>query len=112
MKGIKMTRIRMLLATCVLFVPAIGLATQHSGRQVVQLHSPDTRECTFFMLTGVAEADPVLPGNPWFAVPKTHVGYKEIVSFLMTARITGESLTVYTAGTTACGHATVSAVLL
>jgi hypothetical protein len=107
-----MTRIRMLLATCVLLVPTIGLATTHTSKQVTVIHSPDGRECTFFMLTGVAEADPVSAGNAWFAVPKTHVGYKEIVSFLMTARITGESVTVSTSGTLACGHASVTAVLL
>ncbi len=100
-----MTRIRMLLVTCVLFVPAIGLATTHTSKQVTVLHSPDGRECTFFMLImrcgGRSRRG---GGSPWFAgAPEAHVGYKEIVPFLMTARITGESVTVATSGTLACG---------
>src|SRR5689334_10571203 len=78
----------------------------HDG-QVSILFPPDTRECTFFQLSGVTEADPVVPGNPWFAVPKTHLGYKEIFVVLLTARSNGRTITVQTDGTTACGHAAV-----
>ena len=95
-----------LLAAC--FAPAIACSAVHPNRTVSVVHSPDTRECIFFQLDGVAEADPIAPGNPWFAVPKTHNGYKEIVATLLMARATGAPLQqVTTSGALACGHSAV-----
>lgn len=77
----------------------------HYDKPVLIVHSPDTRDCVFFQLSGVTVADPVTPGVPWFALPKTHLGYKEIVSMLLMARVTGKTITVATSGGLACGHA-------
>jgi hypothetical protein len=65
----------------------------------------------FFQLSGVSEADPAAP-NVWFAVPKTHAGFKEIVAMLLAARMSGALVSVSTTGAVACGHAAVSAVVL
>jgi hypothetical protein len=75
------------------------------------VHSPDTRECTFFIINGVSESDPITPNSPWFAAPKTHPGYKDIVATLLMARATGMPLQhVSTTGAVACGHAEISSV--
>ena len=90
-----------------------ALALTHTDKTVEVVHSPDTRECVFFRLTGVTQADPVTPGVSWFAVPKTHAGYKEIVAILLQARATGAPLQhVATTGAVACGHAEVSSLSL
>lgn len=92
----------------VLLSPAAATAAVHINKEVAVVHSPDTRECVFFQLSGVTEADPSTPGVPWFAVPKTHVGYKEVFATLMLARATGRPLNhVATSGAVACGHAAV-----
>lgn len=96
-----------------LLVSPFATAAAHYNKEVAVLQSPDTRECVFFKLTGVTEADPIAPGISWFAVPKTHVGYKEIVATLMLARAAGKPLTVVeTSGALACGHAAVLGVSL
>jgi hypothetical protein len=85
-------------------------AVYHANLTVADVHSPDARTCTFFMLTGVGQADPVNPGSPWFGVPKTHAGYREIVSILMAARLTGRPVNVTTTGQVVCGVAGVNHV--
>jgi hypothetical protein len=99
--------------TLTLITPVPLLASVHVNKEVAIVHSPDARECVFFQLSGVNEADPVIPGNPWFAVAKSHTGYKEIFAALLIARTTGRTLVhVATNGTTACGHAAVASVAL
>lgn len=86
-------------------------AVVHTDKDILVFHSPDARDCTFFQLSGVSEADPVAPGGTWFAVPKTHSGYKEIVATLLLARAAGRRLNhVSTSGAIACGHAEVLSV--
>ncbi len=91
-------------------MPAV--AVTHGFKQVSVVHSPDHRECAFFMLDGVAEPDPVAAGNVWFAVPKSHGGYKEIMAMLMLARVAGRQVHVTTTGSVSCGGAAVGAVQL
>jgi hypothetical protein len=77
----------------------------HNNKSVSVVYSPDERECIFFTLDGVTQADAsVMQNNEWFAVPKTHAGYKEIAAMLLMARATGTPLQhVLTTGGTACG---------
>jgi hypothetical protein len=84
-------------------LPVAAFALVHENKEVSLFHSPDTRECVFFQLNGVSEADPVTPGVSWFAIPKTHAGYKEIVAALVLARHTGKPLR----WVATCGHAAV-----
>ncbi len=92
-------------------MPLPGWALTHTGKTVEVLHSPDGGNCAFFMLTGIRQADPVVPNGQWFAVPQTHVGYKEMLAILMVARLDGRPITVVTTGDIACGHAGVAAIL-
>ena len=84
-----------------------SLAVNYSSVQVTNVFPPDGRGCFFFTLAGVAEADPIVPGNPWFAVPIGYQGYKELVSMMYMARSASIPITVVTSGTTACGLATI-----
>lgn len=96
------------VATCLVPIPANAVVV-HVNKTVVRIHSGDTRQCFFFQLTGVSEADPVVPGDYWFAIPQSNAGYKDAVAILMLARATGMPLAhVKTTGGLACGLAEVS----
>src|SRR5687767_8704333 len=71
-----LTRALTAAALSVSLIPTGAIAAVHANREVAAFHAPDTRDCSFFQLVGVSEADPAVPGNPWFAVPKSHMGYK------------------------------------
>ncbi len=101
-----------LVAVALMSTPGASWASEHAWKAVAIVHSPDSRDCVFFQLVGVSEADQVAPGNPWFAVPKSHLGFKEIFSMLITARVTGQSVYVSTESSLSCGHPTVRTVLL
>jgi hypothetical protein len=84
------------------------------GKPVYQLQ-PDhyAADCYYFTLNGVAEADPVRLGSPWFAVNRaTHPGAKDLYAALLAARLTGTAITVVTTGTLECGYAGVSYVVM
>lgn len=103
--------IRIGLALSMLMASSAGLAVEHSGKEVSLVHSPTMgHECVFFLLAGVAQADPAAPGVAWFAVHKTHPGFKELTAILVSARLTKERVTVYTNGNHACGVAAVDAI--
>lgn len=87
-------------------------SVEHPNKLVTELHSPDTRACAFFRLDGVSEADPVKPGNPWFAVPTNHRGYDVIVDNLRVAIVHDKRVYVSTTGTLECGHAALLKVRL
>ena len=87
-------------------------AVTHTSKQVGQFLPPDGRACAFFQLQGVAEADPIRPGNNWFALPTSQNGYKEIMATLLTAKATDKTVTVRTKNQLACGNAEVQHVIL
>jgi hypothetical protein len=91
----------------------IAAPTDFSGKTVALLSSPTTSaDCVYFTLNGVSVADPAVPGQPWFAVPRTHLGFKEIVSLLSTAKATDKPLTVRSSSQFACGYVVVDYVFL
>jgi hypothetical protein len=48
---------------------------------VLVLELPDpNHNCIFFTLVDVAEADPSIPGSPWFAIPMSQNGSSEMGS--------------------------------
>jgi hypothetical protein len=53
-------------------------------------------DCFYFTLEGVSEADPVVPGSPWFAVPRTQFGAKDGYAMLLSAKLSGQSVVVTT----------------
>lgn len=106
------------LAAIAAFVITAGItarsaeAESHLGKIVSIFNTPDGRGCAFFQLQGVTQADPVRPGNAWFAIPKTAEGYNEMVSILLMSRSKGMAMQgVYTDGTLSCGHPTVTGIL-
>lgn len=90
------------LAASVFAVPTF--ATTWDSYLVGSIEMPDpARNCLFFELTGVAEADPAVPGSAWMAIPATQNGYSQIVAFLLWARSTGTPIGVVTSGAAATG---------
>ena len=82
--------------------PASAIVHQ-INKEVGIIMPPDSRDCVFFQLVGVSEPDPVAPGLPWIAVPRSHVGFKEIYAFLLWAKGAGARITVETSGQTLSG---------
>lgn len=62
-----------------------------------------TANCAYFQLIGVAQADPSVPGDAWFAIPTTQNGYNEIFAILIAAKLAGATVTVGTTGAVAGG---------
>jgi hypothetical protein len=94
----------LLLATPFLFCPTALLADSHNWKTVTAIQPPGINAaCVYFQLAGVTAADDVLPGNPWFAVPANHAGYKEVYALLLAARLTGTLVSVNTTNQVAGG---------
>ena len=91
---------------------SIGSAVQyHTNKNVGQLSSTyDGADCFYFTLAGVGEADPVKPGDPNFAIPRTQYGAKDAYAMLLSAKLTGRAVTVMTRGTISCGYASVAQI--
>jgi hypothetical protein len=74
------------------------------------------RDCVFFTLEGVAEADSINPSSSWFAIPGTQTDYAQIYALLLSAKMAGSSVNVITTGSAAGGacspYAGVSVVTL
>jgi hypothetical protein len=85
-----------------------------SGKRVSQIHGGDSRPCIFFTLQEVDLADPVVPTGGWFALPRSHPGFKETYALLVAAKLTQSPLFVATSGVlvAGCGHVGVDAVVL
>jgi hypothetical protein len=85
-----------------IFVLALTIATPANGsvhqvsKHVGVIMPPDSRDCIFFQLVGVSEADPIVPGSPWIAVPRGDNGFTEIYALLLWAKSTGTPITVET----------------
>jgi hypothetical protein len=80
------------------------LGAIHAGKTVSVIQSPTpSGDCLYFSLVGVPQADPISPGNPWFALPHSHTGFKEAVAILMAAKLSQQTITVETTGTAAGG---------
>lgn len=106
-------RIRVIAAAVLTAAPALSLAVHWPNRSVGQLQSSyDGADCIYFTLDGVAEADPVKPGDPWFAIPRTQYGAKDAYAMLLAAKLTGKTVLVSTRGTLSCGYAAVGQVVM
>jgi hypothetical protein len=89
-------------------------AVEHSSKLVSELQAVNpTTDCFFFRLEGVAQADPVKPNDPWFAMSRSHSGATATFALLLAARVSGLPLSlVATTGQLVCGYAQVASVLL
>jgi hypothetical protein len=72
----------------------------------------DGADCFYFTLQGVPEADPIKPGEPTFAIPRTQYGAKEGYAMLLSAKLSGRTVRVLTRGTISCGYASVAEVMM
>jgi hypothetical protein len=80
------------------------MSEQGYTAQIAQFQPPNYNEdCVWFSLVGVAQADPILPNNPWFGLPRTQIGYSEMFAVLLAAKMSGSTLYVVTTGAAAGG---------
>jgi len=106
-----MARMLVVLMLCTLGRVACADA-QHTSKSIGALMGPDdTRDCTFFTLQGVSQADPNV-ASEWFAIPRIHQGFKEITALLLAAKVSGIPINVTTNGQTVCGHAGIRSVVM
>jgi hypothetical protein len=98
----------------ILAMPAIGLATTTwSNKNVGTLQSMfDGADCFYFTLDGVTQADPIVPGSAWFAIPRVQYGAKDAYAMLLSAKLSERQLIVVTSGATSCGLAGVAQIYL
>lgn len=88
-------------------------AVTWTGKTVGQLiSSHDGADCIYFTLEGVAEADPVAPGFAWFALPRAQYGAKDAYAMLLSAKLSGQTVSVVTRNTLSCGYATAGQVMM
>lgn len=102
-----------LAATMIITAPVNAVV--HTAKRVVDLHQDSTRPCAIFRLEGVDQADPVLPGAPWFVLPRSHSAFTELFAMLLTAKATNLPVNIHTRGTRTneCeGFATVEIVMI
>ncbi|ABD79712.1 hypothetical protein [Saccharophagus degradans] len=95
-------RLIVFLWVAIIAVPVFS-ETTHSDKKVKIIHSGDTRDCFFFQLENVSQADPVSPNNEWFAVPFSKMSSDAVLSILMASKASGGSVKVNTTGSTVCG---------
>ena len=109
-----MRKIPSLVAVSSMLLGASQMAnawTQYTNLEVTVVEL-NTTGCHFFKISGVTQADPVVPNSPWFAIPVTAgSNAKELLALVMTARITGTPLSrVVANGNIACGAAELGTV--
>jgi hypothetical protein len=105
-KTMKALRRRAVVALLTFLPAAAAMAdTTHTSKLVAEIQPPQAaQDCVYFRLDGVSVADGgVLSNNPYFALPRTHVGFKEIYALLMSAYLTGTTVSVRTTGAAAGG---------
>jgi hypothetical protein len=97
--------------TLLLGAHGAGAWTQYNTKEVTTLEL-NTTGCHFFQISGVNQADPVVPNSPWFAIPiAAGNNAKEMLAVVLTARATGTPLSrVVATGNIACGAAEVGTI--
>ena len=105
-----------LAVSLLLGLAAIGSSPAQAGwstlARVGPIQSADGRGCTFFLLQGVTQADPIKPNDPYFALPQTIPGYQEMLSFLLSAQLSGRPIMAFTTGQLACGYPEVGIIMI
>ena len=80
-------------------------AAEHYAKKVNNVQVNALNGCIYFTLDGVAEADPVMPGQPWITVASDSASKQEVLSLLMMAQASKSNVKVVTSGEKACGYA-------
>lgn len=101
------TRVRIGMAVLVIVVgasPSAASSGQIFTAVIGQVEAPSYNEdCLWFTLVGVAQADPINPNNPYFALTRTQIGYNETYALLLSAKLSGSTVIVVTTGAVAGG---------
>jgi hypothetical protein len=98
-----------LLAVAGLLCPLASEANEYLGATVSEVSGyTNFHPCVLFLLTGVTQADPVVPNNGWFAISASAAGAQSAFATLLAAKLSGTAVHVLTDGTTSCGFATAS----
>lgn len=89
-------------------------ATDWYDKKVNQLQINAANGCLYFTLEGVAQADPVTPGQPWFTLEPSNASHSAMLSVLMLAYASKATVKVATTGikTPVCGYSQVQYVRL
>lgn len=83
--------------------------TSWENAKVSVLELPDpNHNCIFFTLVNVAQADPTIPGSPWFAIPMSQNGSSEMYNLLLRSKLEGLPISVVTSGAPAAGCTAIS----
>lgn len=112
-KAMKMHTSAMSLALLLGLVAASADATMvpFFDKTVSDLQADSYNPCIFFKLSGVTEANPAVPNDPWFAIDNTQSNAKELYAILLSARLADRPIArVLTNGVTACGYARVTTI--
>lgn len=101
-------KILVFLMVCISFASA---GTNYNEKIGI-IRSPDSRPCLLFQLEGVTDAGG--SGNPWFAIKQDHIGYDEIVSIMLAAKLSDRAIQVGTNNVPVegCGHVEVTVIHL
>jgi hypothetical protein len=87
--------------------------TDHFNAEVDKLESTlASTNCFYFTLHGVAVADPVVAGSPWFAMERAGDAGRDAYATLLAAKLSGAKLRITTSGSVVCGYAGVVYVIL
>lgn len=84
-------------------------AANHTNQEVGEVQI-DRRPCLFLILKNVSQADPAVPGVPWFAIPTGSANYQTFASLVLSAKGARQPVYARTDGTLSCGYATVAEV--
>lgn len=89
-------------------------ATDWYDKKVNQLQINAANGCLYFTLEGVAQADSVTPGQPWFTLEPSNASHSAMLSILMLAYASKVPVKVTTTGvkTPVCGYSQVQYVRL
>lgn len=80
-------------------------------KTVADVQADSYNPCIFFKLSGVSEANPAVPNDPWFAIDSAQPNAKELYAILLSARLADRPIArVLTNGVTACGYARVTTI--
>ena len=102
-----------IVVVAVACLPFVATAVSWTNKTVGRIQATyNLANCIYFTLDGVTEADPVMPGVPWFAIPRTQYGAQDGYAALLAAKMAGTEVQVNTNGTTACGYALATEVIL
>jgi hypothetical protein len=105
MRSLKSGAVLSLMVLCL--APLAG-ADSHRNATVELLQSATVNSfapsgCFYFTLNGISQADPVVPGSPWFAVNRSTPASGDVYATILAAKLSGSRVWIVTNGTTGCG---------